>query len=47
MVTGAGTIGLMTAMSAVAGGCSKVIISDVIQPKLELAEHNNLHCSQE
>jgi D-xylulose reductase len=37
VVTGAGTIGLMTAMSAIAGGCSKVIISDVIQPKLDCA----------
>jgi D-xylulose reductase len=37
VVTGAGTIGMVTAMAAMAGGCSKVIISDVIQPKLDLA----------
>lgn len=37
IVTGAGTIGLVTAMAAMAGGCSKVIISDVIQQKLDLA----------
>ncbi|WP_210528272.1 NAD(P)-dependent alcohol dehydrogenase [Rubellimicrobium arenae] len=37
VVTGAGTIGLMVALAALAGGCSKVIISDVHQPKLDLA----------
>ncbi len=37
LVTGAGTIGMVTAMAALAGGCSKVIITDVIQPKLDLA----------
>ena len=37
VVTGAGTIGLMTALSALAGGCSQVIISDIVQPKLDLA----------
>jgi D-xylulose reductase len=37
VVTGAGTIGMMTALSALAGGCSRVIISDVVQPKLDLA----------
>ena len=37
VVCGAGTIGLMTAVSAIAGGCSKVIISDLVQPKLDLA----------
>lgn len=38
VVIGAGTIGLMTTISALAGGCSKVIIADVIQNKLDLAE---------
>ncbi len=38
VVTGAGTIGLLTACAALAGGCSHVIISDVVQPKLDLAE---------
>ena len=37
LVTGAGTIGTVTALAAMAGGCSKVIITDVIQPKLDLA----------
>ena len=37
LVTGAGTIGMVTAMAALAGGCSRVIITDVIQPKLDLA----------
>jgi D-xylulose reductase len=34
---GAGTIGLLTALAALAGGCSRVIITDVLQPKLDLA----------
>lgn len=37
VVTGAGTIGIVTALAALAGGCSRVIISDVVQPKLDLA----------
>ena len=37
VVMGAGTIGMMTALAALAGGCSQVIISDVVQEKLELA----------
>ena len=37
VVTGAGTIGIMTALAALAGGCSRVIISDMVQPKLDLA----------
>jgi D-xylulose reductase len=37
VVIGAGTIGLMTALAALAGGCSQIIISDVVQPKLDLA----------
>ena len=39
LVTGCGTIGLVTGLAALAGGCSKVIISDVIQPKLDLASN--------
>ena len=38
VVIGAGTIGLVTALSALAGGCSSVIITDVKQPKLDIAE---------
>jgi len=37
LVTGCGTIGLVTGMAALAGGCSKIIITDMIQPKLDLA----------
>jgi D-xylulose reductase len=37
VVTGAGTIGMVTALAALAGGCSRVVITDVQQPKLELA----------
>lgn len=38
IVTGAGPIGLVTALSALAGGCAMVLVTDVKQPKLELAE---------
>ena len=37
VVTGAGTIGIMVALAALAGGCSKVIISDVSIEKLAIA----------
>ncbi len=37
VVIGAGTIGMVTALAALAGGCSRVIISDIQQPKLDLA----------
>ena len=37
VVIGAGTIGMVTALAALAGGCSQVVISDVVQPKLDLA----------
>ncbi|MCL4249765.1 MAG: NAD(P)-dependent alcohol dehydrogenase [Anaerolineae bacterium] len=37
VVTGAGTIGMLQALAALAGGCSQVIMSDVVQPKLDLA----------
>lgn len=36
VVMGAGTIGTVTAMAAIAGGCSRVIISDVQQAKLDI-----------
>ena len=39
VVTGCGTIGMVTAMAALASGCSKVIISDMIQPKLDIASN--------
>jgi D-xylulose reductase len=37
LVTGCGTIGLVTAMAALAAGCSKVIVTDIISQKLEIA----------
>jgi D-xylulose reductase len=37
VVIGAGPIGMVTALAALAGGCSRVIVSDVQQPKLDLA----------
>ena len=37
VVTGAGTIGMVTALSALAAGCSKVIITDIKAEKLEIA----------
>ena len=36
VVTGAGPIGIITALSALAGGCSRVIVSDLAQPKLDI-----------
>ncbi|MBA8821067.1 NAD(P)-dependent alcohol dehydrogenase [Ochrobactrum sp. GPK 3] len=38
VVTGCGTIGIMVALAALAGGCSRVLISDLSEAKLELAE---------
>ncbi len=38
VVIGAGPIGIVTALSAIAAGASRVIISDVQQEKLDLAE---------
>jgi D-xylulose reductase len=35
-VTGSGTIGIMVALAALAGGCSKVIVADMAQPKLDI-----------
>ncbi|HET9598922.1 MAG TPA: NAD(P)-dependent alcohol dehydrogenase, partial [Anaeromyxobacteraceae bacterium] len=37
VVIGCGTIGIVTALAALAGGCSRVIVSDVLQEKLDLA----------
>ena len=37
VVTGAGTIGIMVALAALAGGCSKVIVSDISDEKLRIA----------
>jgi len=37
LVTGAGPIGMVTALAALAAGCAEVIMTDVVQPKLDLA----------
>jgi D-xylulose reductase len=37
LVTGCGTIGILAGLAAMAGGCSKVIITDVIDAKLKIA----------
>ena len=37
VVTGAGTIGIVTALAALAGGCSRVIVTDVVDEKLAVA----------
>nr|WP_067287077.1 NAD(P)-dependent alcohol dehydrogenase [Marinobacterium profundum] len=37
VVIGAGTIGILTALSVLAGGCSHVIIADLVQEKLDIA----------
>jgi D-xylulose reductase len=36
LVTGAGPIGMMIALAALAGGCSRVLISDLAQQKLDI-----------
>ncbi|MGK9263421.1 NAD(P)-dependent alcohol dehydrogenase [Sinorhizobium meliloti] len=36
VVMGAGPIGMMTALAALAGGCSKVYVADLAQPKLDV-----------
>ena len=38
LVTGCGTIGLVTALAALSAGCSRVIITDIKAEKLELAK---------
>jgi D-xylulose reductase len=35
-VSGAGPIGMMVALAALAGGCSRVLIADLAQPKLDI-----------
>ncbi|MHA7774729.1 NAD(P)-dependent alcohol dehydrogenase [Roseibium sp. M-1] len=36
VVSGAGPIGMMTALAALAGGCAKVLVTDFAQPKLDI-----------
>lgn len=40
VVVGAGTIGMMTALAALAGGASRVILADPVQEKLDLMRSN-------
>lgn len=43
LVTGAGPIGIMVALAALAGGCSKVYISDLVDEKLGIAaQYDNI-----
>ena len=37
VVIGAGTIGMVTVLAALAAGCSRVIVSDILEPKLDMA----------
>jgi len=37
VVLGAGPIGIMTALAALAGGCAKVVIADLVTDKLQIA----------
>ena len=37
LVTGAGPIGIMCALAALAGGCAKVFITDLVEDKLQIA----------
>jgi D-xylulose reductase len=39
VVIGAGTIGMMTTLAALAGGCSRVIVCDLVPEKLALIGH--------
>lgn len=44
LVTGAGPIGIMCALAALAGGCAKVYISDLVEEKLAIAaNYDNIH----
>jgi D-xylulose reductase len=40
LVFGAGTIGIVTALAALASGCSKVLLSDIKQRKLDIVREN-------
>ncbi|SFC99178.1 NAD(P)-dependent alcohol dehydrogenase [Tropicimonas isoalkanivorans] len=44
LVTGAGPIGIMVALAALAGGCAKVFIADLVDEKLGVAaQYGNIH----
>jgi D-xylulose reductase len=40
LVFGAGTIGIVTALAALASGCAKVLLSDIKQKKLDIVREN-------
>ena len=40
LVFGSGTIGIVTALAALASGCSKVVLADVKEPKLEIVRRH-------
>ena len=40
LVFGAGTIGIVTALAALASGCSKVVLADIKEKKLEIVRKN-------
>lgn len=43
LVTGAGPIGVMCALAALAGGCAKVFITDLVEEKLQVAaQYDNI-----
>jgi D-xylulose reductase len=43
LVTGAGPIGIMCALAALAGGCTKVFITDLVEDKLQVAaQYDNI-----
>lgn len=39
LVMGCGPIGLVTALAALAGGCAKIFIADILSEKLNICEH--------
>jgi D-xylulose reductase len=39
VVIGAGPIGTMVAIAALAGGCARAVVADLAQPKLDIAAH--------
>ncbi|MDD9908146.1 MAG: NAD(P)-dependent alcohol dehydrogenase [Ahrensia sp.] len=43
VVTGAGPIGVMCALAALAGGCSRVFVTDIVEEKLQVAaQYDNI-----
>ncbi|GLK65600.1 MULTISPECIES: NAD(P)-dependent alcohol dehydrogenase [Paracoccus] len=45
VVTGAGPIGMMVALAALAGGCARVVVADLAQPKLDIiGAYDGIEC---